>query len=128
MAVAVLYSELSYCNRRKVGAVLVSKDNRILCCGYNGNTAGTTNDCEGQDGLTLETVHHAEMNLIGYCAKYGISTLDTTMYVTLAPCINCAKAIEISGISKVIYLEEYGNKQEGLLYLKNRGILVEKFK
>jgi dCMP deaminase len=106
---------LSYCQRSKVGAVIV-KDNNIISFGYNGTPAGMDNCCE-RDNVTLPHVIHAEMNAILKAAKGGHSVNGAVLYQTLSPCIDCAKLILQSGIKRVIYLEEY-RKTEGVDFLK----------
>ena len=72
-----------------------------------------------------EIVIHAEMNAIAFAAKYGISIEGCSLYVTMAPCPDCAKLIVQSGIKEVIYLEEY-KKRDGIIFLKNNNIIVRK--
>jgi dCMP deaminase len=127
MEVAHTYGKLSRCNRRQVGALLVSADNRPLLSGYNGTSPNRPNACEDKEGKTVQLVHHAEANLIGNAAKKGISTDKCIMYVTTSPCIDCAKLIEISGISKVFYEEDYHN-EDGIAYLKQAGIYIAQIK
>ena len=116
---ALLISRRSSCLIRPVGAILV-KDNRIIAQGYNGVLPGVKPE-EGldEDGNT-HTVH-AEANLITFCAKHGIATNGSTMYVTLSPCEKCAELIVQAGISNVYYLELYRNTI-GLDILTNQGI------
>jgi dCMP deaminase len=97
----------SYCERKKVGAVIV-KDNNIISFGYNGTISGFPNVCEADDGeKTLETVLHAESNALMKCLKRGESTDGASLYVTLSPCQGCAKLIIQSGIKEVFYRDEY---------------------
>lgn len=132
MKVAVLTGELSYCKKRQVGAVAV-KDKRIIATGYNGTLPGSKNICEEEmryeDGSvvlkTLPDVEHAERNLIAFSAKHGIPLLDTTLYITTAPCVDCSKAIINSGINRVIYKDLYKN-QDGIAFLTRHNILVER--
>jgi dCMP deaminase len=135
---AFLFSRLSSCTRRKVGAVLVSQDYRILCCGYNGTISGADNDCEEQvvcpkckgksdhncdcdNGTVLKTkssVLHAEQNIITYCAKSGtISTNNTILFVTDSPCEHCSKLIVQAGIKQVYYRNLY-RCSKGVEFLK----------
>jgi len=124
MEVASVYSKLSHCNRLKVGALLVSSDERPLLAGYNGTSPGRDNCCEEND-KTIDAVHHAEANLIGNAAKNGIATAGCTMYITAAPCIDCAKLIEIAGI-KQVYFKEYYRSMDGVEYLESAGISINK--
>lgn len=109
MANAELISKRSTCDRAFVGAVLV-KDNRIIATGYNGGVAATDNCSEVghymEDGHCIRTVH-AEMNALIQCAKEGISTDGTEIYVTHFPCLNCTKALLQAGIKKITYKEAY---------------------
>ena len=108
-------SSLSYCKRSKVGAVIV-KDDNIISFGYNGTPAGVDNCCERED-TTLPEVIHAEMNAILKAAKSGYSVDNSTLYLTLSPCVDCAKLILQSGIKRVLYLDQY-RKTEGVDFLK----------
>lgn len=109
MANAELISKRSTCNRAYVGAVLV-KNKRIIATGYNGGVSDTDNCDEAghqmEDGHCIRTVH-AEMNALIQCAKEGISTNNTEIYVTHFPCINCTKALLQAGISKITYKTAY---------------------
>lgn len=123
MDIAKRTAQLSYCNRRKVGAVLVSADNRnIIAYGYNGTISGFPNVCELPDGTTdNDRVLHAETNAIMKAARSGYPTDKTTMYVTVSPCINCAKLIIQAGVKRVVYNEDYHNT-DGLSILDKSGI------
>lgn len=127
MESAKLASTLSFAKRAKVGAILV-KDGRIICDGFNGTPRGHNNSCEVQlaDGTlkTADNVIHAEANAIYFCAKHGISTNNSTLYITLSPCEKCALAIIQAGISDVYYLEEYRDTR-GIDILKKSGINVK---
>ena len=96
---------LSYCTRSKVGAVLV-KDGNVISFGYNGTPAGMDNGCE-ENNVTKDEVIHSEMNAILKAAKSGNAVDGSTLYLTLSPCQNCCKLIIQSGISRVVYLEDY---------------------
>jgi dCMP deaminase len=129
MNIAKEISKLSYCKRAQVGAVIVNNSN-INSFGYNGTLSGEENTCEDIDPLnelvqiTRPTVVHAEMNAILKSAKFGMPTVGSTMYCTLSPCENCAKAIIQAGIKRVVYLQEYSNNA-GIEMMKNH-IEVEK--
>ncbi len=124
MANADLISKRSTCDRAFVGAVLV-KDNRIIATGYNGGVAGTENCHEVghkmEDGHCIRTVH-AEMNALIQCAKEGISTDNTEIYVTHFPCINCTRAILQAGIRKVTYKSAYRPHDFAIELLKVKGV------
>jgi dCMP deaminase len=106
MAVAETYASLSTAVRLKVGAIVV-KDNRVISIGYNGMPSGWDNNCEDEiqypdaEGITLKTkpeVLHAETNAIAKLARSSESGLSVAMFVTHAPCLDCAKLIYQSGI------------------------------
>jgi dCMP deaminase len=132
MKTAFIWADESYCKRKKVGAVLAKKG-RPLSCGYNGTTQGADNCCEEYDGkgisstVTKRTVLHAEANALSFAGKYGIKTKGCTMYITLSPCLECAKLMAQHGIKKVLYNEEYRNT-EGIEYLKENNIKVKQVK
>ena len=129
LTTAEVFGNLSYCTKKKVGAV-IAKDGRILATGYNGTVSGISNDCEYMENGKLTTspfVIHAEQNVLMFCAKNGIPTEDTTMYITLSPCSTCAKLIVQAGIKRVIYLEKYKDLS-GIKFLEQCNIKVERFK
>ena len=106
MTMAIAVSTLSHCQRSKVGAIL-EKDGNVMSMGYNGTPSGMDNCCEDTDNKTKSLVLHAEMNAVIKAAKTGNAVQDSTLYVTLSPCIECSKYILQSGIKRVVYLEEY---------------------
>jgi len=116
MKMALEWAKLSHCNRAKVGALIV-KGKMIISDGYNGMPSGFDNKCE-VEGKTDWKVIHAEANAILKCARHGTSCEGATLYVTLAPCKECAKLILQSGIKRIVYLE--GNRDmSGLEILDN---------
>lgn len=118
ITIAHLTSQRSNCIRRKVGCIIV-KDNRILSLGYNGTPRGTKNCFEGGckrcnetdssfvsgSNLDLCMCLHAEENAILFVQRSDIN--DSTMYVTLLPCIGCAKKIIQCGIKRIVFSELY---------------------
>ena len=122
---AFTFAEQSYCKRLKVGAVL-AREGRILATGYNGTITGTSNTCECEDGTTSDFTLHAEQNLITFCAKHGVSTNNTTIYITHSPCKQCAKLIAQSGITEVVYSQTYKDTT-GIDFLQACNILVRQF-
>lgn len=125
------YAQLSYAKRLKVGAVLI-KDDRIISVGYNGMPSGVDNKCEDyvQDGPVAELVTkpglvHAEMNVIAFAAKSGVSTNQCIMIITHSPCYECSKLIIQSGITKVYYETEY-RITDGIDFLRECGVDVER--
>ena len=122
LRMARIWAENSYCTRRKVGALIV-KDRMIISDGYNGTPSGFENVCELEDGTTKGYVLHAEANAITKIAKYGNSSDGATLYVTMSPCLECAKLIIQSGIRRVVYCEEY-RVTDGLELLRRANIDV----
>ncbi len=122
MRMAFIWAENSYCQRRKVGALLV-KDKMIISDGYNGTPAGFENHCEDESGLTKPYVLHAEANAITKVAKSNNSSQGATLYVTTSPCIECSKLIIQSGITRVVFSQPY-RVTDGLDLLKRSGVEV----
>lgn len=116
---ARIWSENSYCKRRQVGAIVV-KDQMIISDGYNGTPSGFENVCE-ENNITFPYVLHAEANAITKLARSNNNSDGATLYVTAAPCIECAKLIIQAGIKRVIYAEEY-RLADGLDLLRKAGI------
>ena len=135
-------AELSHARRLQVGAVIV-KDDSVISYGYNGMPAGWVNDCEYEDigfsdavfgepqtlinrGLkTKPEVLHAESNAIAKLARSTNSGMGATMFVTHAPCMECAKLIYQSGIGHVLYRDAYRDTS-GVTFLEKSGVVVEK--
>jgi dCMP deaminase len=120
------WSQLSFAKRKKVGCIIV-KDGAIISDGYNGTPKGFDNVCEIEYDGNLKTkneVLHAESNAITKLAKSTQSSVRATMYITISPCIECAKLIIQSGISRVVYKDFYRN-DEGIKLLKQAKIKVE---
>ena len=120
---AAVWARNSYCKRRQVGALLV-KDRMIISDGYNGTPAGFENNCEDADGVTRPYVLHAEANAITKVAKSGNSSSGATLYVTTAPCLECAKLIIQAGVRRVVYRDEY-RLTDGIDLLRTAGVEVE---
>lgn len=123
LEMAEIWAANSYCKRRKVGALLV-KDRMIISDGYNGTPSGFENICEDENGVTKPYVLHAEANAISKVAKSGNNSLGATLYVTAAPCLECAKLIIQSGIKRVVYKDAY-RLEDGKNLLERAGIEVE---
>jgi len=117
---AKIWAENSYCERRKVGALIV-KDKMIISDGYNGTPSGFENICEDENNVTKPYVLHAEANAITKIARSNNSSDGATMYVTDAPCIECAKLIIQAGIKRLVYSKEY-RVEDGINLLKRAGI------
>ena len=118
------WSELSHCKRKKVGALIV-KNGMLISDGYNGTPSGYDNCCENDQYETHWYTIHAEANAILKCAKWGNSCVGSTMYLTHSPCKECSKLILQSGISRVVYLEDYKDL-EGVNFLRNSKVEVDK--
>lgn len=144
MKVAEVYADLSYARRLKVGAI-VTKEDRVISIGYNGTPKGWDNNCE--DEITEEfqyiideggvehtgkvnklktkpEVIHAEANAIAKLARSKESGENSTMYITHAPCFDCAKLIYTAGIKKVFYHNAY-RSTDGIEFLRKCKIEVE---
>jgi dCMP deaminase len=122
LRMARIWSENSYCTRRKVGALIV-KDKMIISDGYNGTPSGFENVCEDENNITKPYVLHAEANAITKIARSGNNSEGSTLYVTDAPCIECSKLIIQSGIKRVIYARDY-RLTDGIDLLHRAGIDV----
>lgn len=127
LKIAELISQQSYCTKRHVGAIIV-KDGAIVSTGYNGTISGFENVCEYRNEAgelkTKPDVLHAEANAITKVACSTISTEGSTIYVTCSPCIECAKLIIQSKITRVVYHTMF-SKPEGLELLKKANVLCE---
>jgi len=125
MECAETFSKLSTANKLKVGSIIV-KDNRIISIGYNGTPEGwESNVCEDENNKTLPEVIHAEMNCIIKLAKSTESGIDSTMFITHSPCMQCAKSIYGAGIKEVYYKYDYRDPS-GITFLKKCGLTVTK--
>lgn len=124
LKMARIWAQNSYCKRRQVGALLV-KNKMIISDGYNGTPSGFENKCEDENGVTMPYVLHAEANAITKVAKSGNSSENATLYVTAAPCMECAKLIIQAGISRVVYMDEY-RLTDGIDLLEKANVQVEK--
>ena len=120
LKMALEWGELSYCERRKVGALIV-KDRMIISDGYNGTPTGFENFCEDDEGYTKWYVLHAEANAIAKVSSSTQSTKGATLYITLSPCKECCKLIFQSGIIRVVYNKEYRDSS-GLEFLEKAGV------
>lgn len=139
MELAVNLARRSHCIKRHVGAVL-AKDTRIISIGYNGPPSGTHNcddewpetgcprDSKGGCSLAI----HAEQNAILYAVRNKSSVEGATLYVTLSPCLACARIIYTMGIARVIFLNSYAEHKgiatdEGVDFLRKFGVRAEKY-
>jgi len=140
MELACKLAKRSHCVKMQVGAVMC-KDTRIISLGYNGPPAGTHNcdeewaqtgcprDSKGGCSLAI----HAEQNAIIYAAKNKATIEGSTMYVTLSPCLACARIIFTAGIKHVFFLDSYADykgisSDEGVDFLRKFGVTVHRMK
>ena len=122
MRMALEWSRLSHCTRKKVGALIV-KEGMIISDGYNGTPTGFPNDCEDPQGLTLWYVLHAEANAIMKVARSTNNARGATLYLTHSPCKECSKLILQAGIKRLVYMDAYKDPS-GLDLLDKGGLLI----
>lgn len=116
-----IWAENSYCERRKVGALIV-RNQMIISDGFNGTPSGFENVCEDDvTGMTKPYVLHAEANAITKVARSNNSSDGATLYVTASPCLECAKLIIQAGIRRVVYNEMY-RICDGIELLERAGV------
>jgi dCMP deaminase len=136
MSIARVVASRSNCIKRKVAAIIV-KDKRIVSTGYNGTPRGARNCNEGgcprcnsmaPSGTALEEClcSHGEENAITQAAYHGTSLKGATLYTTFAPCLLCTKMIINSGISEVVYNQDYPLNERALGLLKECGVVVRR--
>jgi dCMP deaminase len=123
LQMARIWAENSYCDRRKVGALLV-KDRMIISDGYNGTPSGFENKCEDENDKTKPYVLHAEANAITKVAKSNNSSEGATLYITTSPCLECAKLIIQAGIKRVVFSDAY-RLQDGIELLTRAAIEIK---
>jgi dCMP deaminase len=123
LRIAREWSQLSYCKRKQVGAIIV-RDRMIISDGYNGTPSGFENCCEDEAGLTNWYVLHAEANAILKVARSTQTCDGATLYITLSPCQECSKLIHQSGIKRVVYQQGYRDTT-GVDFLLQAGVIVE---
>lgn len=123
LRMAEIWAENSYCQRRKVGAIIV-KNSMIISDGFNGTPSGFENVCEDDNGLTKPYVLHAEANAITKVARSNNSSDGATLYITASPCMECSKLIIQAGIRRVVFHELY-RITDGVELLKRAGVRCE---
>lgn len=123
LRIAREWAQLSYCKRKKVGAIIV-KDRMIISDGYNGTPSGFENCCEDNEGLTKWYVLHAEANAISKVARSTQSCEGATLYITMSPCKDCSKLIHQSGVTRVVYQNSYKDNS-GIDFLERAGVKVD---
>lgn len=122
LRMARIWAENSYCQRRKVGALVV-KDKMIISDGYNGTPSGFENVCEDDNNVTKPYVLHAEANAITKLARSNNNSDGSTLYITDSPCIECAKLIIQAGIKRVVFANKY-RLADGLELLQRANIEI----
>ena len=134
MQTALAHASLSKAVRAQVGAVLVTSHG-VTLTGYNGTPRGLDNCCEELKPqpfphepalVTKPEVIHAELNCIMKAAREGVSCIDSTVYVTLAPCVQCSAMMIQAGVKRLVYKTPYRD-MSGLLLLKEAGVLTQSF-
>jgi dCMP deaminase len=132
MGTAILHSKLSKARRAQVGAILVTSQG-VTLTGYNGTAVGRPNDCEvlkpqefprEPAWVTKPEVIHAELNCIMKAAREGVSCIDATVYVTLAPCVQCSAMMLQAGVKRVVYLKQYRDNS-GVELLQESNVVVQ---
>lgn len=137
MDIARVVARRSNCCRRNVAAIVVS-DNRIVSTGYNGTPRGLKNcfdggcpRCAGKapsgSGLHECICSHAEENAVAQAAYHGIALKDAVLYVTLSPCLTCARLIVSAGIREVVYEDRYAVEAEASMLLKRAGVKCRRY-
>jgi dCMP deaminase len=134
MKLATDLAARSHCVKAQVGAVL-TRDTRIISIGYNGPPAGTHNcdeewpqtGCPRDSKNSCSLALHAEENAILYAVKNGATLEGSTLYLTLSPCLACARIIYSSGIKKVLFKASYAeykglSSDEGVDFLNKFGV------
>lgn len=124
MSQSLLLSLRSTCTRLAVGATVV-RDSRIISGGYNGSASGDEHceevGCYLEEGHCMRTIH-AEANALLQCAKFGVATQGSEIYVTHFPCLQCTKMIVQAGISKIYYMNDYRNHPYAVKLLNQNNI------
>ena len=115
-------SKESKCPRTQVGCVVVAQSG-MVAPGFNGHASGGPNEWPFVEGGDPEVVH-AELNALGKMLEQGVSAAGATVYVTLSPCLECAKLLVRAKVARVVYMQSY-RKTEGLDYLRKYNIRVE---
>ncbi|WP_116790439.1 deoxycytidylate deaminase [Flavobacterium psychrotrophum] len=122
LRIAREWGQLSYCKRKKVGAIIV-KDRMIISDGYNGTPSGFENCCEDDENVTKWYVLHAEANAILKVARSTQSCEGATLYITMSPCKDCSKLIHQAGIKRVVFQNMYKDSS-GVDFLEKAGVEV----
>lgn len=122
MDLAERFALESYAKRLKVGCVII-KDNNPIAASWNGTPPGWDNSCETDENVTKPEVYHAEESAILKLSKSTGGAQNAEMFVTHAPCVNCARMIFRSGIKRVYYQHTY-RSLDGVEFLRKCGVPV----
>ena len=136
LEIAKVVAKKSSCIRRQVGAVIV-RENRIISTGYNGTPRGLKNcneggsprcksKCESGTNLELSLCSHAEENAIINASYYGVALKHANIYVTLSPCLLCAKMIIQAGIKSIFYSSNYSVDEQSMKLFSEAKIECQK--
>jgi dCMP deaminase len=133
MQTALTHAMLSKAVRAQVGAVLVTSHG-VTLTGYNGTAKGRDNCCEEElidkdwfvTRVTKPEVIHAELNCILKAAREGVSCVDSTVYVTLAPCVQCSAMMVQAGVKRIVYKTPYRDAS-GLDLLEGSGVRIQQY-
>ena len=126
LKMADVWGQLSKAKRKKVGCLIV-KDGQIISDGYNGTPAGYDNNCEYETRFGYETkpeVLHAESNALMKLAKSTNSSKDSTIYLAMSPCFDCAKLIIQAGVKRVVYRDTY-RIEMGIDFLRRNNVIAD---
>lgn len=124
MDFAIRASQESKCPRKQVGCYILLESG-LGSIGFNGMASGAPNEWEYTENGNPEVVH-AELNSLGKLLEEGVKAKNATVYVTLSPCLDCAKLLVRAKAKRVVYLEDYRNIS-GIEYLERNGVIVEKY-
>jgi dCMP deaminase len=134
MKVAETYAQLSSARRLQVGCVIVKNDT-IIGIGYNGMPSGWDNKCE--DDVYVDDMHvqlvtkseviHAEANALAKVTRSTNSSEGASIFVTHAPCMDCAKQIYQAGISEVIFKHLNLKNNDGIDFLIKCNIPIRQY-
>lgn len=114
----------SKCPRKQVGCCILLPSG-MLSIGFNGMAPGDNDEWE-DEGVSNTDVVHAELNSLGKMLEEGVSAKGASVFLTLSPCKECSKLLVRANVKRVVYVEEYRDI-EGIEYLQDHGVAVEKF-
>jgi len=124
MLMALTAKSRSSCDRLRVGCI-ITRDNRVLCTGYNGHVPGAPHTSKVVDNHEQMTIH-AEVNAICHAANEGIKLNGSKVYITHFPCINCTKSLIAAGVNEIVFLEDYKNNPICIDLLLSKGVKINK--